>query len=170
MSTPPSHRRRHRPAGIAMVLLSLAAAAPAWAQRAALTQNVDEPGRNPFAVALSGTPPNAYFASFVVPAGKRYVIDNYTATCDVQAGHALTTVTLSGITTGVASYLTTTAHYFQPDGSNGGVAVNAYTGSSQGPLYADPGSRVYIEGRDDNFGSSVKSCSFNIAGHVIVLN
>src|SRR5262245_28788450 len=89
---------------LAVVLAVLAVlgrfyAEPVIAQvRAALVQNVDEPGRNPFAVASS----SQNFGLFTVPAGKRYVIEGFSASCQVDNTGFLAVVALQAMTGGVS--------------------------------------------------------------------
>lgn len=135
--------------------------------RAALVQNVDEPGRN--ALVLSGNSDGLNPRVFLtVPAGKHYVIDQYSGSCDVQSGFSLTNVALNAIAGGVRSTSSVAPHYQQYDGNSGGVLVNYWVGTGMGPVYADGGGTLEVEFSDNSTtGNVVKTCYANIVGHLV---
>ena len=139
---------------------------PVLAQvRAALIQNIDEPGRTPFA--LNGSAPNASQFFFTVPASQRYVVEAYTARCDEAAPATMTDITLSGKTNGQFVALSAQPHLLQPNGAISGVAQNLYVGTGSQPLYADPGSTIGLYANDSTSGNSMRGCEFWITGHII---
>lgn len=144
--------------GLALLaLLGHFYAKPLLAQvRAALTQNVDEPGRNPFKVSLlsdaSGT------ASFTVPAGKRYVIEDISGFCSS----------------------TTVLDYFviQPSPDEDvlvplyrtSVVANSYFTNAFVKTYGEPGSTVTVQtGPFGATGSAGGACLYNLWGYSINL-
>ena len=80
------------PAALALATATVGAlcATPALAQRAALVQSIDEPGRNPYQETLSNTTcrgTTVCAMDFVtVPAGKRLVLTNISGYVDTAAG------------------------------------------------------------------------------------
>jgi len=79
------------PAALALTAAALCLAAPpALAQRAALVQSIDEPGRNPYQETLSDlTCRNTTVCSFnfsTVPAGKRLVVTHIAGYVDTAGG------------------------------------------------------------------------------------
>lgn len=133
---------------------------PVLAQvRAAITQSVDEPGRNPFIFShftLSSQD------TFVVPAGQRYVVERFTADCFMQTGATLNDVTLVGVTGGLGAQMELTAVPHP-------ASLFFYRATGEGPLYADPGSTLTITAvpSNGNGPASVRSCQFYITGHAI---
>jgi hypothetical protein len=72
-------------------------AKPLLAQvRAALVQNVDEPGRNPIPLGYQAVTSSG--ANFSVPAGKRYVIEAFAANCFLDNASSLTAVRVNALT------------------------------------------------------------------------
>jgi len=78
------------PLGAIALAICAVCATPAAAQtRAALVQNIDEPGRNPYQEAVFSSCIGSQFCNFnysAVPAGKRLVLTQITGYIDVAAG------------------------------------------------------------------------------------
>ena len=147
-------------------------AKPVLAQvRAALVQSVDEPGRNTFALSGTNDTLNPYFQTFTVPAGKRYIVDQYTATCDVVASTSLTQVEIDTSVGGVTTFTSSPAHPVQVNGYVSGTQVYNYEASGLGPVYADPGTSItlFANAAAGTGGSTIKDCYFTIQGHYITL-
>ena len=74
----------------ALCIVGVIGATPAVAQiRAALVQNVDEPGRNPYQetqFTICGGPQNCNFTFALVPSGKRLVLTHVSGFVDVRGG------------------------------------------------------------------------------------
>ena len=74
----------------ALCIVGAIGTTPAVAQtRAALVQNVDEPGRNPYQetqFTICGGPQNCNFTFAVVPSGKRLVLTHVSGFVDVRGG------------------------------------------------------------------------------------
>jgi hypothetical protein len=147
---------------LAAVLVLLAVlgdlyAKPLLAQiRAALVQNVDEPGRNPIGLSVNADSSETFWS---VPGGKRYVIEQYTAFCEVSNTGFLTSVELS-VSTGGALVSATTPAFVSYTISDGNVVWGA---SSTTRLYADPNTTLTFAG----VGSSIKNCSVSVSGYAI---
>ena len=157
-------------AGCLAVLLALAKIyeKPLLAQvRAALVQNVDEPGRN--ALVLTGNNDGLNPRVFLtVPPGKRFVIDQYSAGCDVASGYAMTNIAIYSSVNGVLSTSNVAPHYLQFDGSTDGVQVNYFAGTGLGPVYADGGTTLHIELSNNGTAALlIKSCNAQVSGHLI---
>ena len=151
-------------AGCLAVLLVLARIyeKPLLAQvRAAFVQDVDEPGRNPFALQGSASYSNSY--SFSVPAVKRYVVQNVTAQCFENTPGVLADIAVVGSTNGVTSRVSNQPHLQQSNGPT----QNIYTGTGTQVLYADPGSLIRVFADDNLAGGGIDSCEFWVSGHVI---
>ncbi len=127
----------------------------------ALTQNIDEPGRNAFAFTANAS---GGFASFNVPAGKRYVIDLYSVSCAFPAAGSdyLTEATAEIYTQGVVISVEAPAHF---EYSN--VNYNFYAATGTGPLYADPGKPIFIIANAEKNSVFPVSCGINVTGHII---
>jgi hypothetical protein len=133
-------------------------AKPLLAQvRAALVQNVDEPGRNPFA--LSGGDQ----AVWTVPAGKRYVIEEFGAECTLDPGSALTDVDVIAFNT-----MTITGQAFaQPFRSFVNVNFSDWVASGTTRLYVDPGANIkFFAGSN---GTAPHQCFLTVSGYAINL-
>jgi hypothetical protein len=143
-------------------------AEPVVAQvRAILVQSIDEPGQNPFA--LTASPQT--FGSWVVPAGKRYVIETVSAACDVDDTGYLTGVTLQATTGGVLVYVyvPTPANYLDANGFVSGQRVNRWSASASTHVYADGGTNLFVT-TQSNFnqtGAVVRDCLFSVTGHAV---
>ena len=124
--------------------------------RAALVQNVDEPGRNPFAFStVSGS-----LAQFSVPAGKRYVVQQFTAECVLTTTPTTPIlVYVAGFTNGINVVALAPASVSP---SFAGESLANGTGTT--PLYADPGSSVFVYITDT---AQVSDCAFYVSGYVI---
>jgi hypothetical protein len=145
-------------------------AKPVLAQvRAALVQNVDEPGRNTFGLAKSNFTLNPYFASFTVPAGQRYIVEQYSATCDVVSTTSLSQVEIDTVSGGVQVFTSSPAHVVQVNGFVGGQQVYNYEASGLGPAYADPGTTItlFANAVAGTGGTNIKDCYFSIQGHYV---
>ena len=131
---------------------------PVLAQvRAALTQNIDEPGRNSFAVLAQGS--TLTFGHWTVPAGKRYVVQNYSAFCEVAVGSSVNDIELNGISGGTQAFVSAPVHYYDT------FAYNIYVGTGQGPLYLDPNTDFYLSVEPG--APKLKDCSFSVTGYAI---
>ncbi|MBV8728957.1 MAG: hypothetical protein JO336_04020 [Acidobacteriia bacterium] len=133
-------------------------AKPLLAQvRAALIENVDEPGRNPFS--LTANTPN-FDATFTVPAAKRYVLEQYAALCNTEAGGSLQSVWVRVNTTAgaLASYAVAPGFLFF------GSVEWAASGTTR--LYAEPGTAIDITA---NGNLVTRGCSFTLSGYSINL-
>jgi hypothetical protein len=141
---------------------------PVLAQvRAALVQSVDEPGRNPLELSQD-TSANQVF--WIVPAGQRWVIENYTARCAVVKSQSMTDVTLFYEDKKGALYdLSAPAHLDTPNLTTDPVGVvNVWAATGQGPMYVDPGVAVLIHTETtDPAGSPALDCRFSLMGHII---
>lgn len=78
------------------VLGALALPCAAWAQKPALTESIDEPGRNPYSEQVNAAPlnsgaPGGFFSS--VPAGKRLVIKHINCYFSAQSSFTSSPVT-----------------------------------------------------------------------------
>lgn len=137
--------------------------------RAALVQNTDEPGRNVFALQGSNSTLNPYFQSFTVPAGKRYVIDQYTATCDIVSSTNMSQVEIDTVVGGTQAFASAPAHVVQANGVVGGQQVTNYEATGAGPVYADPGTTItlFANATAGTGGANIKDCYFGIQGHSI---
>jgi hypothetical protein len=150
-------------AGLLVVLLVLAKIyeKPLLAQvRAALTQNVDEPGRHVFGYQNYGGVP-----TFTVPADRRYVIDQYSAQCFTTS--TMTEVSIDVVAGGIpVEFATNSVHYI---GSAGGVPPgNVYRATASGPIYADPGTTISLSTRGTS-PISRDSCANFVTGHYVLL-
>ena len=146
----------------ALMATERAVVKPVLAQvRAALTQNIDEPGRAPFA--LVGSAPSSNYYSFSVPAGQRYVVENVTAQCFENTPGVLTDISTVGRTNGAAARVSNQPHLYQSNGPN----QNIYIGTGTQVLYADPGSSIQVFADDTLAGGGIVGCQFWISGHVI---
>jgi hypothetical protein len=129
-------------------------AKPLLAQvRAALVQNVDEPGRNPIALASGSVTGDDFF--FTVPTGKRYVIETFSGVCDTPADFPLTAIGINanGINAFAQPFL-----YFVPTASTKRWIAHTTT-----RLYADPGSKITIFTNSSGF----QPCFYWVAGYSI---
>ena len=138
--------------------------------RAALVQNTDEPGRNVFALQGSNFTVNPYFYSVTVPAGKRYVIDQYSASCDIVSTTYMSQVEVDTVVGGVQTFTSAPAHVVQANGFVGGQQVYNYEVSGAGPVYADPGTTItlFANAAAGTGDTNIKDCYFSLQGHSIV--
>lgn len=145
---------------------------PVLAQvRAALVQSVDEPGRNAFAFYQINSTSNPYFANFNVPAGRRYVVDQYKAQCDIVNTTYMSDAQIVSTVGGNTANSSAPAHLVQVNGLISGTPVNSYAGTGLGPIYADPGTTVtlFASAAAGTGGNNIKNCNFWISGHYINL-
>jgi hypothetical protein len=133
---------------------------PVFAQiRAALMQNIDEPGRNAFG--LSGQ-----YGSFPVPAGQRYVIEQYTVQCDVDNTTSMSDITLLTTTNGVLVEASAVPHFVRSNGGVNSHPINLWIGTGTGHFYADGGGvigfAVYTSA-----GGGIEDCYYSVSGYAI---
>jgi hypothetical protein len=134
---------------------------PVLAQvRAELFQNVDEPGRNTFT--LSGTSNDHII--FSVPAGKRYVVQKYSANCTVRNNASLLNVGIRTVSDGMLASYDVAPHL--AGGGRDGLSV--WAGTGDGPVYAAPGSSIAIlTAVSTGELLDVSACVFTVSGYVI---
>ena len=140
-------------------------ARPVLAQvRAALVENIDEPGHNAFA--LSGGSTYSFY-SFTVPAGKRYIIDQYSAACTVASSTQLTLLEVDTTVGGTLVTVSAPAHVLNANSPQ----TYRWSATGLGPVYSDPGSAITLYAdvlAPQTFGSSdIKGCNFYIQGHAV---
>jgi hypothetical protein len=155
--------------GGALALLAILGhyfAKPLMAQvRAALVQNVDEPARNPFLIRLSGSSPGGNFIDvppFTVPAGKRYVVEHYSAFCSVGSGGFLQAIQVS------TDLPTSTPGIFNSGQAYAAglfYAPAAWVASGDARMYAEQNSPIELEAS----GGSLASCIFTVFGYSVNL-
>ena len=128
--------------------------------RAALVQNVDEPGRNPFAFSAFITQSQGpTTTTFSVPAGKRYVVQQFSAQCTLTPTSTPFVVTLQGTTNG------TSVQAYAPSSLIGSLFdLPVFAGRGTTPLYADPGSSLTVGIATQVV---VNDCSYSVSGYVI---
>ena len=137
---------------------------PVLAQvRAALVENTDEAGRSPLELYVAGTTQG----SWTVPAGVRWVVQSFTATCNVDNTLTMTNVFLFDQNGGQLFTLSAVPHFVDANGVDGGHTVNLWSGTGSGTLYADAGTTVSINAATANFTSGLEFCEFTVQGHVI---
>ena len=136
---------------------------PVLAQvRAALTQNIDEPGRNVFT--LRGDTTTGGIVSFTVPADKRYVIDKYTGDCATPTSTSILDVELVTNVGGLIGFYHAPVHYTE----NIGFGLNSFGGTGDGPIYADPATTISVLSTVASRATSdFRGCTFILSGHVI---
>jgi hypothetical protein len=140
-------------------------ATPLLAQaRAALVQNVDEPGRHPIAL---GATVAASRVQWNVPATQRYVVEQFSANCDVLAGSSLSDLSLLVISSGTSLDLHASPHFVQPNGGVGGQAVNRWAGSGTARIYADPGGFIQIAATEASGNDRITECTLSVSGYAI---
>ena len=149
-------------AGAGVLILGGTYAKPLVAQaRAALIQNVDEPGRHVFGF-YSASQSN--FADFPIPAGKRYVIEHFGADCNVKAGFALGDVRVRVLTEGKPVSAFAAPHFTEREDQ----LRNLWSGSGTARLYADPGTFIEINAFDTAGAlGDTEQCSFSASGYSI---
>jgi hypothetical protein len=125
------------------------------------TRDADNPARHPF-ILTGNTPPNeTFFAVAVpvgsVPAGQRYVIEHYSASCTLTTGGVLSDINV-----------------FLPDGSSDDSATPhqldtspQWQGSGNTRLYADPGAGIKVSLRP--LGGGIQSCGVTVSGYSVAL-
>ena len=124
--------------------------------RAALIQNVDEPGRNPLDLRVDGNG----FATVSIPAGKRYVIEAFSGDCSVDKGSSVTAFE-------VATQGGKGAHAFAPGFLRFiGFPGDEWAAGALTRLYAEPGSTVALFA--DSTSSAI-TCNFYLSGYAINL-
>jgi hypothetical protein len=133
--------------------------------RAALVQNVDEPGRN--SLTLHADTASGPFTSFTAPAGKIYVIEAFTISCDVDSTTYMTDLSLYTSSDGVQFQSSATPHLVQPNGSVSSHAVNSWRGSGLTRVYASAGSTISMRAFDATQGLGVRDCHFSISGYTV---
>jgi hypothetical protein len=130
--------------------------------KAALVQSVDEPGRNPFALSASGTG-----GSWSVPAGQRYVIEDFSVRCDVDATGAM----IGGLLSTSSGEVYAPAFKGDSDGGSVNGPVNTWYSSGRTSAYANPSTQINFMPRTNvnSTGAVPESCVFSVSGHVINL-
>jgi hypothetical protein len=149
-------------AGVVAVLLAFAKIyeKPLLAQvRAALTQDSDAPGRHVFGFQDFGGSP-----FFIVPADRRYIIDQYSGECSTTG--SMTEVAIDTIAGGTpVEFATGSAHFYA---TVGGVPVQSgYRATGVGPIYADPGTTVQL--RAAGTGLTSNFCDYFVTGHYVLV-
>jgi hypothetical protein len=145
---------------IASVVLISGTASPQV--RPALTQDIDQPGRNTFTLRVDST--TSGVGSFTVPAGKRYVVDQYTGDCAVVNTASVLDVELVTSSNSVIGVYHAPVHYSE----NIGFGLVSYAGTGSGPIYADPGTTITVVVKNSTgLDSTFRGCSFVVTGHVI---
>jgi hypothetical protein len=132
-------------------------AKPLLAQaRAALIQNVDEPGRNPFTVVIQTT----FNPSFTVPAGQRYVIQHFSGFCFDDLPPAAQTRAVD--VQNSSSYLSQASVF------NGETTpyYQLYRFYANPTLYVDAGTTINFA--PDDHGADTK-CAVTVSGYSITL-
>jgi hypothetical protein len=130
--------------------------------RPALTQDVDQPGRNVFT--LRADPLSGGGASFAVPSNQRYVIDHYTGDCGSPSSTYMIDVELVTSSNGIIGIYHSPAHYTE----NVGFGLVRFGGTGDGPVYADPGSTIFINVHIASGNpSDYRGCALVVAGHFI---
>ena len=147
---------------LALAITERALVKPVLAQvRAALVQNVDEPGRTPFA--LFGSTSNSNFYSFSVPAGQRYVVETTTGLCFENTPGVLADISIYVRTGGVQMRASTQPHLQQGNGPT----QNIYVGTGTQKVFADPASSIQLIADDNLSGGGIQACEFWVTGYVI---
>jgi hypothetical protein len=148
-----------------LVVLGCVFEKPLLAQiSAALTQNVDEPGRNPFALRLTPQPGIFEVGNFVVPDGKRYVIEQFTAFCQVVSSTYMSDVILSATTGGTREFMSAPA-FLNDMGSGTGIPTWGASGMTR--LYADPGTTIALQANQASGFAASDTCNFYVSGYII---
>lgn len=124
--------------------------------RAALTQNIDEPGRNRFALLQGGTTEGV----FTVPATQRYVLESVSFDCYIPASSTLLDVSLGGTTAGTNVLVSTTGGHVY----DYGASLNAVRGTFAVRTYLDPGTEFVI---DEHTYGAKGTCDFYVSGYAI---
>lgn len=135
--------------------------------RAALVQNVDEPGRHPFALRKNT---EQSFTSWAVPNGLRYVIEAYGASCGVDSPASLTDISIRVPNPNGpdAQFASTAPHAFYSYFSNN-VLENGSTGSAVTRLYAEPGDTIVLQTSNSTGIAVTRNCQFSVSGYAITL-
>ena len=146
---------------------------PVLAQvRAALIQNIDEPGRTSFAFIGTATPNNPASMTFPIPAGQRYVVEQYSADCRANVSSAtLTNVQLTGTANGQPTFTATAPRLVGAVLTPLQNFYNRWVATGQGPIYADPGSTITASASTNDVVSvpsaGIQACTFYLSGHTI---
>lgn len=129
-------------------------------------QNVDEPGRHPFGL-LGSSNSGGNSTVFTVPAGQRYVIEEYYAGCSVANTNSMTEGFVQAGTPALNNIQTasTAAHL---SGANG-ASASFWVASGTTRLYADPGQFIYVVASDGASGQALQSCRFSVSGYYLTL-
>jgi hypothetical protein len=127
-------------------------------------RDVDNPARTPFTF-VSGEPLQVH----AVPPGKRYVIQHYAATCNVDAVGIMSDLRLAIVRPGTIDVEDHAAPRMI-DSNGGSVArpVLLWSASANTQLYADPGTSIQLLAVS-NFratGAVVRSCGTSVSGYV----
>jgi hypothetical protein len=149
-------------AGAGVLILGGYHAKPLVAQaRAALIQNVDEPGRHVFGFYASNL---SNPADFPIPAGKRYVVEQFSADCNVKSGFALGDVRIRVLTEGKPMSASAAPHFVEREDQ----LRNLWSGSGTTRLYADPGTFIEMT-TFDTAGAlgDTEQRSFSVSGYSI---
>jgi hypothetical protein len=151
-------------AGMALTTLT----SPASAQKAALTKDVDQPGRNPYQQTVGFNPsanlcPNGLFCSAVfnkVPANYRLVVTHISASYGLTAGGSFASVGLGSVMGGIFGN-----QIIIPAISTG---PNSYIASSPVTFYVEPGDAptLFISGQFINNSVSIFA---NVVGYLVAL-
>jgi len=141
-------------------------AKPLLAQvRAALVQNVDEPGRNPIPLGFQ-TVTGTNFTNFSVPAGKRYVIEAFTGSCILDSASSVTAINFTAFNPASgATFGEVYAQAFRTVISTGGAG--SWAASATTRLYVNPGSTIII--LPITSGPPIQQCDLTVSGYVINL-
>jgi hypothetical protein len=122
------------------------------------TQDVDNPARNAFQaqVCTIGFPSCDTFGQVSVPAGKRWVIEYVSGTCDIPSRDTLVEVSVATIADGHIASHVVPATLVVTVGT-----TKLYTFAQQTRLYADPGTTVDFNhgGAPDGDGGCLVSAS-----------
>jgi hypothetical protein len=150
-----------------VILLARVFEKPLLAQISAaltLTENVDEPGRNPFQLTASGPDYlGEQTTTFTVPVGKRYVIESYSVGCTLPAAQSMTSVLISSTVAGQTA--TMYAPAFVRWGNSEERAWGA-TGISR--LYADPGTTISMSITTAAVTPN-SGCTYSVVGYSVSL-
>jgi hypothetical protein len=123
------------------------------------TRDVDNPARQPFVF---------YDSDFRVPAGKLYVIEQYSLRCSVDAIGALTDVVLKVDLDSLIQEDHTAPHFTHANGGGPNGPANEWAGTGHTRLYAKAGSLITLDG-DSNFNGTGarRACAGNVSGYAV---
>ena len=146
-----------------VILLARVFEKPLLAQTPTLTQNVDEPGRNPFQLSANMNLAPEQGTSFTVPAGRRYVIESYSAKCLLAPNESMTNVSIRTFVAGQTAIMFAPAFLLDETSQ-----FRDYGATGISRLYADPGTTITMSVGTIG-GRSTLPCEFSVVGHVIDL-